>query len=668
MSDHLLAEVLARKLADLPFSVDRAEATVEQVMQFQAAADYAVRLFRFRERELAVESWEQRRAVLEHGDTVEAVLRMFAAMTAGIEKTPRWTQALSWLLGQHGFATIQMATAEGKTIVAGLDSMWQLARGAPVELPSGQPMRVHHVVTTTETLANSGLRELQPVIQGLGYEVSRWDPQNPSGDPVRPTVYYMTVGERIDAILYEHIPPGKSATIDEADAALIHDQTEHYLSDGERVKASAAEQAHVERLRDFLKAVLMSQRKEFIADDVVGTRRNLREERLWGKLEALGGRAFTAEEAKWARELTSQMLRQQPERSLAIVSHLWERHTGQAFTVEDRNMAEAFLDYKTGRLKARWDFIAFDGKIQILDQYGKPLSDPKVNTDSRWFGGRHKMLEAIFGFDVYTDGKGSTVATVSDAVATYDRLLLMSGTMERTAAEIQQNFPGAGGLAKVPRYQPPKLVGEPDHVFLTNAERLKAAVERVKELQDLGRPVLVICPSNGVAHQFSLMLHKAGVVEKSMETIAGEWFAQHRDNNKAEEHLLEVKDRAGGQYIHEYTDEETGEKERKVLGRVTVGTPMLGRGFDVSITDEVNDLGGLHALMLGRSLNPDENEQGPARAGRGRNGSYSVYTSVTDELLAQTRHDGAQIAIVHYRTAATAHGEALAEQHHAHTA
>ncbi|MET8801042.1 hypothetical protein ABZV91_32315, partial [Nocardia sp. NPDC004568] len=667
MSDRLLAEVLERKIADLPFSVDRTAATVEQVSQFQAAAEDAVRLYGLREGELAAESWEQRRAVLEHGDPVEALLRTLASMAWGIEKVPRWTQATAWLLGQRGFASLQMNTGEGKTIVAGLEALQRLSRSAPVELSSGQIMRVDQTVTTTQVLANSAFREFTHMMRSLGYEASRWDPQNPPGEPDRPTAYFMTDDELVSADLFKRPPPGESATIDEADAVLVHNRKTHYLSDGERVEAPAAEKVHVERLRDFMKAVLMGQRKEFLADDLISKRRNLREEKLWKELAALGGRAFTADEWRMARELTSQTLRRRPDFSLAIVSELWKRHTGQAFTEEDLRMAEAFLDYKAGRLKERRDFIAFDGKIQILDQYGKPLSNPKINTDSRWFGGRHKMLEAIYGYSVFTDGKGMTESTIGEVLARYKRLLLMSGTMERTVAEIQQNFPGAGGFAKVPTYQTSNLVVEPDRVFHTDTERLKAAVLRVKELQALGRPVLVISPFPDTAHKFSLMLKKAGVVEESMETIDGEWFAEFRDNNKAEEGLQKVRDLAGGQYIHKY--KENGIEKQQVLGRVTIGTPMLGRGFDVVISDKINDRGGLHALMLGRSSNPDENEQWPARAGRaGFEGTAGFYTSVTDDLLARTNHDGAQIAIVHYRTAATAHGEALAEQHHAHTA
>ncbi|WP_280389930.1 hypothetical protein [Nocardia wallacei] len=648
---------LAEKLADLPVGNPdvKADLTPEQLARFQAAANDAVALHRLRERELAAESWERRRHVMEHGDAVESLLRFLDAMRAGTGLTPRWNQAMAFLLGERGLMR-QMGTGQGKSLVGALDSLWQLSRGEPVELASGQSMRIHHVITTTETLANDGLRQFEQLVRSLGYDVARWDPQHPPGEPDRPTVYYMTYDERATAQLHDQPPPGKTATIDEADAVLAHNATVHYLSDGQREEASDVEAAQVNRVRKFLEVVLRS--------------RITNAPRLAERLEELGGRSFTAAERKAARSVTSRSLRTQPDQCLETVGALWERHTGRTFTREETEMARAFLDVKAGRLKLNRDFIVFDGKIQILDEYGKPRSDPKTNTDSRWFGGRHKMLEAMFEVDIYTDGTGLKQVTVEDVAAQYDRLLLMSGTLERTAPEIKQNFPVQGGLAAVPDFAPSKRVAEPDRIFLTEAEKLKDAVRRVEQLRAEGRPVLVICPFNDVAQKFSLMLDKAGVEH---ESIDGRWFAGHRDNNAAEEHLLEVKDGAGANHMLLDKDGNPVLDKRRnpvLLGAVTVGTGMLGRGFDVSITDDVDALGGLHAHMLGRSpINPDEDHQWSSRPGRnGRNGSFCFNVAAGDDLYAKTHHHGAQIAVVHYRAAATAHAEAVAEQHATRTA
>ncbi|WP_159927065.1 MULTISPECIES: helix-turn-helix domain-containing protein [Nocardia] len=636
---------LAQELVGLP-SADPAtkrDLTAEQQAQFKAAAKKALAVYRLRQEELAGESWEQRRHAMEHGDRAESLLRYIDAVREGTGKTPRWNQIKAFLLGEHGFMR-QMGTGQGKSMVGALDTLRQLSRGEPVEAASGKSVRVHHVITTTEVLANEGVREFAPMLRGLGYEVARWDPHDPPGETQRPTVYYMTYDERATAELFDRPPPGKTATIDEADAVLVHNQTVHYQSEGQREIASEVEAAGVHRVRDFLKAVLRS--RITAAKDLS---MHLEEALHDGPLtveEAGAVRALSAVEVGAARTLTARLLREQPEQCLDTVSRLWESYAGRKFTAEETEMARAFLDVKAGRLKLDRDFQIFgedsEKKVQILDEYGKPRSDPKIGTESRWFGGRHKMVEAMFGAPVYSDGTGSKQVTVEDVLGRYEHLHLMSGTLERTAAEIKENFPVEGGLAKVEDFGRSKLAGEQDRIFLTEPEKLRDAVGRVRQLQAAGRPVLVICPFNDLARKFSLMLTKAGVEHNSIDA---RWFAEHRDNNAAEEHLLSVKDTAG------------------VRGAVTVGTGMLGRGFDVSISDEVNELGGVHAHMLGRSpTNPDEDHQWSARAGRnGRNGSFCFNVAASDRLYSEAQQQGARVAVTHYRAAVAKHAEATAE-------
>ncbi|MBF6465256.1 hypothetical protein IU427_08670 [Nocardia beijingensis] len=642
--DRPAAELVA-ELAGLP-SADPAtkqDLTAEQQTQFKAAAQKALALYRLRHEELAAESWEQRRHAMEHGDRAESLLRYIDAMREGTGKTPRWNQIKAFLLGEHGFMR-QMGTGQGKSMVGALDTLRQLSRGEPVEQASGKPVRVHHVITTTEVLANEGVREFAPMLRSLGYEVARWDPHNPPGETERPTVYYMTYDERATAELFDRPPPGKTATIDEADAVLVHNQTVHYQSDGQRELASEVEAAAVYRVRDFLKAVLRS--RITTAEDLSVHLEGALHDGPLSVAEGGAARPLSAEEVGAARTLTARLLREQPERCLDTVSRLWESHAGREFTAEETEMARAFLDVRAGRLKLNRDFQIFgqdaEKKIQILDEYGKPRSDPKIGTESRWFGGRHKMVEAMFGAPVYSDGTGSKQVTVEDVLGGYEHLHLMSGTLERTAAEIKENFPVEGGLAKVEDFGRSKLAGEEDRIFLTEPDKLRDAVTRVQQLQAEGRPVLVICPFNDLARKFSLMLTKADVEHTAIDA---RWFAEHRDNNAAEEHLLSVKDTAG------------------VRGAVTVGTGMLGRGFDVSISDEVDRLGGVHAHMLGRSpTNPDEDHQWSARAGRnGRNGSFCFNVAASDRLYSDAQQHGARVAVTHYRTALAEHAAATAE-------
>ena len=595
---------------------------------FETTAKRAAKLYELRQRQLSTESWEQRRHVMEHSEPVEALMRCIDSVRAGTGMTPRWNQIEAFLLGERGFMR-EMGTSQGKSIVGAMDALQQLSRGTPVETADGSQVRAHHVITTTETLANEAIRDFSSTFRSLGYEASRWDPLQPKPDPEQPTVYYMTYNELASATLSDCVPVGRTVTIDEADAVLVYDQTTHYQSEGGPTPASAPEKTQVLAVRDFLRKILKQ------------------------------------------RVLTSADLRHRPEFAMAEAAHRWEAERGRPPTTRESAMIRAYFDVKGGRLVRRRDFNVFDNQIQLLDEHGKPRSDPKTKTDSRMFGGYHQMLEAMYSdgkthqVQIMADSQGSRHVTVEDVMSRYDRLQLMSGTLERTSGEIAENFPVQGGLAKIKNFGPSNLTVEADRVFLTDRERLRDAVELVRDMHAKGRPVLVICPYNDVAVKFNGMLRKAmkqdlqeagadpDAVEAGLERInfiGTNWFSEHRDNEAAERNLLGIKDKAGEE------------------GAITIGTTMLGRGFDVSISQKVDGLGGLHAHSLGRR-NPDADWQSASRAGRGYNpetgtgynGSASFGVALTDELFRGAQQPRWPVAVTHYHAAVAEHAAAVAE-------
>ncbi|WP_063046184.1 MFS transporter [Nocardia pseudovaccinii] len=113
--------------------------------------------------------------------------------------------------------------------------------------------------------------------------------------------------------------------------------------------------------------------------------------------------------------------------------------------------------------------------------------------------------------------------------------------------------------------------------------------------------------------------------------------------------------------IEEGVPEDGAALSTRKKGNVTVGTPgMLGRGFDAVVDADVNNLGGVHAHMLGRSANPDTDAQCAARAGRNeRNGSYRFNNTINGDLYSQTHNTHAKMAIMHYKTAAAEHAQAV---------
>jgi preprotein translocase subunit SecA len=128
-------------------------------------------------------------------------------------------------------------------------------------------------------------------------------------------------------------------------------------------------------------------------------------------------------------------------------------------------------------------------------------------------------------------------------------------------------------------------------------------VREIKELHEIGRPVLVGTISIDISEQISTMLTRAGVKHSVL-------------NAKHHEHEAKIIAEAG---------------ER---GRVTIATNMAGRGTDIKLGEGVADLGGLHILGTSRHESRRIDNQLRGRAGRqGDLGSSRFFLSLEDDLL-----------------------------------
>ena len=69
-------------------------------------------------------------------------------------------------------------------------------------------------------------------------------------------------------------------------------------------------------------------------------------------------------------------------------------------------------------------------------------------------------------------------------------------------------------------------------------------------------------------------------------------------------------------------------------GRITVATNMAGRGTDIKLADGVEELGGLHVLMVDRHEARRIDDQLAGRSGRqGQKGHFEEILSLEDPLL-----------------------------------
>jgi hypothetical protein len=147
-----------------------------------------------------------------------------------------------------------------------------------------------------------------------------------------------------------------------------------------------------------------------------------------------------------------------------------------------------------------------------------------------------------------------------------------------------------------------------DLVYMTEAEKLKAAAKIVAERSGRGQPVLVGAPSIEVAEKF------ATVLAREHPRVA---FTPLNARPEHAQREAEIIARAGQQ------------------GRVTVATQMAGRGVDILVRPEVVDRGGLFVLVLERRESRRWDEQILGRSARQGDLGYGQFVLSLDDHLMQ---------------------------------
>jgi preprotein translocase subunit SecA len=183
----------------------------------------------------------------------------------------------------------------------------------------------------------------------------------------------------------------------------------------------------------------------------------------------------------------------------------------------------------------------------------------------------------------------------------YDKLSGMTGTADTEAAEFQSIYKLE--VMVIPTNQ--KMVREdyPDVIYRTEAEKFDAILDEIRELNKIGRPVLVGTISIEKSEQLGRHLKKAGVAHKVL-------------NAKHHEKEAEIISEAGQP------------------GAVTIATNMAGRGTDIVLGEGIPELGGLHILGTERHESRRIDNQLRGRSGRqGDMGSSRFYLSLEDDLL-----------------------------------
>lgn len=241
-------------------------------------------------------------------------------------------------------------------------------------------------------------------------------------------------------------------------------------------------------------------------------------------------------------------------------------------------------------------YLVRDGKVQIVDEY-----TGRIMADRSWERGLHQMVEAKEGCAI--SGRQETLSRISYQrfFQRYLRMGGMTGTAREVASELWSVY--RLNVVTIPTNRPTRRTAVQDSLYLSAEQKWHAVVERVRDLHEQGRPVLIGMRSVVASETLSRELGKAGLVHRVL-------------NARQDQKEAEIIAQAGQP------------------GRITVATNMAGRGTDIRLAPGIADLGGLHVLATERHEAKRIDRQLFGRGGRqGDPGSYQVILSLEDELF-----------------------------------
>lgn len=240
--------------------------------------------------------------------------------------------------------------------------------------------------------------------------------------------------------------------------------------------------------------------------------------------------------------------------------------------------------------------ITEDNKIAIVDEF-----TGRVLPGRRYSDGLHQAIEAKENVKVERDTQTLATITLQNYFRLYRKIAGMTGTAETEEAEFEEIYKLE--VVVIPTNKPIDRDDEEDAIFRTKREKYNAVIEKVKELLDDKRPVLVGTTSVEVSETLSRMLKRQGLPHNVL-------------NAKQHQREAEVVEFAGQP------------------GAITIATNMAGRGTDIKLGTGVVEKGGLYILGTERHESRRIDRQLRGRSGRqGDPGVSKFYISLEDDLM-----------------------------------
>ncbi len=277
------------------------------------------------------------------------------------------------------------------------------------------------------------------------------------------------------------------------------------------------------------------------------------------------------------------------------------------------------------------DYVVKEGKVVIVDEH-----TGRLMVGRRWSDGLHQAIEAKEKLTVEAESQTYATITFQNYFRMYDKLAGMTGTAETEAAEFAKIYDV--DTVVIPTNVPLERDDEHDIVYRYQEEKFRAVIEDIQDCHERGQPVLLGTTS----------VEKSEIVARMLEREKIPFEILNAKNHAREAHIVAQAGR---------------------LGRVTISTNMAGRGTDIKLGGNPDELakdlvdpnedlagwearantlrvetdaekvkvmaaGGLRVIGTERHESRRIDNQLRGRSGRqGEPGSSKFYMSLEDDLL-----------------------------------
>ena len=491
----------------------------------------------------------------------------------------------------HQGKITEMRTGEGKTLVATLPATLNALAGKGV-----------HVVTVNDYLARRDAVWMGQVFDKLGLSVGivnhnesfLYDPSHTELDEERDETGSYKV-------IHEFLRP---CTRQEAYAADVTYGTNSefgfdYLRDNiEYEQKNLRQPHHAYAIIDEIDSILIDEaRTPLIISAPAADSENLYP--TFAKIASTlnAEEHFTVDEKLKTATLTDAGI-EAAEKSLGIENIYTEKGIKYVHHLETAVRAKAVFTRDK-------EYVIRDGEVVIVDEFTGRLQPGR-----RWSDGLHQAVEAKEGMQIQQESKTFASITYQNYFRMYDKLAGMTGTALTSEEEFLTVYKLE--VIPVPTNKPVARIDHNDQIYQNESGKFAAIINKIKEINEAGKPVLIGTASIDSNERLSTALIKAGITHEML-------------NAKNHEREGEIIAAAG----------------RK--GAVTLATNMAGRGVDIKLggpdatpeqSKEIKDLGGLFVLGTERHEARRIDNQLRGRSGRqGDPGETQFFVSMDDSLM-----------------------------------